>query len=103
MLGGMSISVAQMQEHLDAARAAIVAGDYATAEVQALAAQTCLAGIPNGQQAGDEIAWRETIESLLNNIRRLKDAAALATASADTGMIQRTKVTYIRDTEDALD
>lgn len=68
----MAISVDQMHTHLDAARSAIESGDYATAEVQALAAQACLAGFPNTEHDDVITNFRETVNSLLKNIRSIR-------------------------------
>ena len=90
----MAITVAQFQAHLDAARTALGTGDYATAQREALQAQAVLAGIPDGQRAGSEVTWRETVEKLLAAIERLKREAA----SESVGMIQSTGVKYVAAT-----
>lgn len=89
----MAITVTQFHAHLEAARVALAAADYVTAESQALQAQVCLAGLPEGQvnDTSGEIRWRETLERLLENIRRQKRTSLAATA----GGMQRTKVTYV--------
>jgi len=88
----MSITVTQFHTHLDAARVAIGAGDYATAETQAMQAQTCLAGLPNGQDAGQsQVEWRETVERLLDMIRTARKAQAVSAV----GGIQRSKISYV--------
>jgi len=92
---GMAITVAQFQSHLDAARTAIGITDYTTAESEALQAQTCLAGIPDGELDGNRVEWRETIRDLLANIRR----AAGEQRTTAAGGVQRTKTTYAKTTD----
>jgi len=86
----MGISVAQLHTHLEAARVALAASDYTTAETEALEALAVLGGIPDGEQAGSGVRWRETIDKLLANIARLKREASANAA----GGLQVTKVTF---------
>lgn len=76
----MAVDSATLNAHLEAARVALVAGDYATAEQQAAAAMICLAGIPNVEGPGGKFEFRDTINTLMAQIRIMKSNAAQATA-----------------------
>jgi len=92
----LAISVAQLNTHLEAARTAIAAADYDTAHTQAMAAQACLAGLPDGGQAGNTVEWRATIDGLLDRIGVARRRAA--STDATTGGIRRTRIDYTRPT-----
>lgn len=90
----MAITVAQMQVHLEAARAAIDAGDYAVAEVQALAAQAVLAGLPDTENNRTVTTFRETIDDLLKNIRSIRSSGV---SSSGRGATVHRSFEYFRD------
>jgi len=91
----MAISIDQLQQHLDAARTAIGSADYVTAEREALQAQTCLAGLPNGAvENAASLEWRETIDRLVENIRTARRQQQIAATSG----LQRTRITYVAPT-----
>ena len=72
------------------ASAAIAAGDFPTAQSKLLQAQAYLPGLPNRTNEGDGIQWnnsRITIDSLLDNLRKARNAAR---------GICRSSVTYVR-------
>jgi hypothetical protein len=89
------VTVAQFHTHLEAARVALGTADYATAEREAVQAQVCLIGLPDGAHGADtEVKWRDGVDKLLMEIRRLRRE----TDSLVAGGIQRTKVRYVRAT-----
>ena len=88
----MAISVEQLQAHLDAARTAIGTADYVAAEREALQAQACLAGLPNGAvENAASLEWRETIGQLLVNVRQARRDQQIAAV----GGVQRQAITYV--------
>ena len=71
----MSITVSQLQSHLDTARTKIGQSDWDGAETELLQAQAVLSGLPNSSDvAGNSLDWRETISSLLKTVRRKRGA-----------------------------
>ena len=90
----MAVTVDQLQTHLEAARTSLGSEDYASAEKSALQAMACLAALPDGEQTGDRVHWRDTINELLNQIRTSKREAA----ATDAGGIQRTLQNYVAPT-----
>jgi hypothetical protein len=85
----VAITVTQLHAHLEAARLAIAGEDYATALNEALAAQTCLAGLPDSEAGGDRIHWRQTTQELIAEIKHRRGSAL---------GIQRTNITKTRVT-----
>jgi hypothetical protein len=92
----MAVTLAQMQTHLDAARAYLAAGSYASARNDVMAAWACLAAMPNMGQEGATLMYRNDCQSLLKAIDRLESAAS--TAALTDGPFGRTKVTYKKTT-----
>jgi hypothetical protein len=86
----MAVTVAQLKLHLEAARSYLGAADYASALTAALQAQACIAALPDGGQAEANVHWRDVISTLIDNIRRARSDAAVATY----GALQFTAITY---------
>lgn len=81
-------TVAELQTTMDAAVAAINAGDLDTAFTKALAGQAILAALPSGQIGGAETRWTpQTINEFIQNLRRARGRSA---------GVQRTKITRAR-------
>lgn len=72
------------------ASAEIALGNYDSAKSKLLQAQALLVSLPNMSKEGDGVQWnnsRITIDSLLDNLRKLQNAAA---------GVRRCPVTYVR-------
>ena len=83
----MGMSASGVDTLMTAASAAVLAGDYATALQNGLAAQALLVAIPDGGwREGASMKWRpESIQDFINSCRQQRTAAA---------GIQRTKIQY---------
>lgn len=86
------MAVSDLDTLISAAKTAIAASDWTTAENKLMQAQAELAGLPNGKAGDEEVQYRHrTIDDLLANVRRK------AAASANSGAgIQRHNVEYQR-------
>jgi len=87
------MGLTELQAKLTQARTALEAGEYATAKLYAVSAQTILAGIPNAGDADHRVDFRDRageITALLASINRLQHAAA---------GVRTMKVTYARATD----
>ena len=56
-------TVAEINVFIAAATTAIVAGDFATALTQVLAAEIAISGTPDVRHGEEEIRWRSSIEA----------------------------------------
>jgi len=83
------MSVSNVDTLMTAAATAVLAGDYATALTDALAAQAYLAAIPDsGFREGTSMKWRpESIQNFIDSCQKAQSGA---------GGIQRTKLQYAR-------
>lgn len=64
------ITINDVQTLLSDAATLIAAGDYSGAIDKALAAQTLLAGIPNTEDNGQKMEFRESIDAVIRNCRQ---------------------------------
>lgn len=92
----MAVTLAQMQTHLENARALLYAGSYASARNDCLAALACLAALPNAGKEGANLQYRQDINQLLKQIDALEAKSALS--SLTYGPLQRTTIKYKRTT-----
>ncbi len=75
----MAIDVTTLQAFLDTGNTAMAAGDFDAAELAAVQAQTCLAGLSDGEADGVKVAWREgQIRDLLASIRTMRQTRQVA-------------------------
>lgn len=89
----MSSDVSRLNAFADAAITALLAGDYATAIVQATAAKMMLARMPDLKEDGREMTWKDPADadSFIADCRQLASTAAVASVG-----IRQTKITYAR-------
>ena len=81
----MAVDVSSMQSLIDEASDAIGAGNWDTAETKLLQAKAKLAGLPDSSdQAGTSMSWRQTITSLLKDVRRKRGNAKATTGLTGT-------------------
>lgn len=90
-------TMTQFNTHMDACRAALAAGDYDSAESEALQAQACLAAFPDGQGEGlgSRVEWRDTLDKLMARIDRMRARAV----NAAGGGVQRQKVRFVGEAD----
>ena len=91
----MAVTVAQLKTHLEAARTYLGSADYDSALAEALQAQACIAGLPDGGQDAANVHWRDAIKTLIDEIRREQTNSQIATY----GALQFTAVTYVDPSE----
>lgn len=88
----MAITHAGYIAYLEAAQAALAAGDYASAKLSAVQAQTLLAGLLDARHGDAEIRYaRESITALISQIDSLAGPSA---ASGPSVKIRFGKVRY---------
>ena len=84
-------TVANVNTYADAAIAAVLAGDLATAATQARAAQIALATLPDARSDSESLTWdRESIATLIKEIK---------TEQNSIQGIQTSKTHYARATD----
>lgn len=88
--------VAALQQLLVEARAAVRDKDYATAYDRLVEASVVYDTLPNSEQDGVRMEWRNA-EQLLERIKRLRDE------QATSGKLKRVPLTYQRPGCDVID
>lgn len=85
-------SAASVNTLMDAAVAALEAGDYATALTKLMAAKASLAAIPDSSKAGESLNYdRGSIDELIRQVRQQQTAASVSANGISTA-----RVTYTR-------
>ena len=88
----MGLLLTAVDSDMEAARAALLSGDYATALDYATAAQGRLAIIPSTETARNRVLFErkaDSIQAFITNVRRRQGAAQ---------GVQTSKITYARPT-----
>lgn len=68
-------TAADIATNIDAALAAMESGNYATARIKLLKAETIIASIPNMTREATALQYRDTIAGIRSELRRLQASA----------------------------
>lgn len=87
---------ADINELCEAAKDAVLAGEYATARQKLTAAWVLLAGVPDSRGSQTESRFdRATVKAMLEQLDKLESGAAVSAA----GVMRHTRVTYAKPTD----
>jgi hypothetical protein len=96
----VAVTIANIEARMTAAVAAMDAGNYKQARIDALAAKAMLSVVPNGTAQGFGTAWdRTAIDEFIEQMKALEDEAGVGLPAA--GPYFRVPVVYKRVEGDA--